>query len=212
MAAGLELFGTLGYARTPIRAVCAAASLNSRYFYESFTSREDLLYCVYQRIIGDIFARASEAAAAQTTIEAQARAGLRAGWTAVTEDRRKARIVAIETVGVSDRLERLRRDTRHALAQLTAGRALTLAGGLRLRLDPVITTRFLIGGVVGTPRRLGQRGPGRLGRRDRRALHGAVRRGGLRRNSGHPARPRWQLGRADDDSGGPGRGRSARSR
>ena len=148
MAAGLELFGTLGYARTSIRAVCAAASLNSRYFYESFRSREDLLYCVYQRITGDIFARASEAAAAQTTIEAQARAGLRAGWTAVTEDRRKARIVAIEAVGVSDRLERLRRDTRHALAQLTADRALSLAGGLRLRLDPVITTRFLIGGVV----------------------------------------------------------------
>jgi hypothetical protein len=31
----------------------------------------------------------------------QARAGLRAGWMAVTEDRRKARIVAIEVVGVS---------------------------------------------------------------------------------------------------------------
>lgn len=148
MEAGLELFGTLGYARTPIRAVCAAASLNSRYFYESFSSREDLLYSVYQRITGDIFARASEAAAGQTTIEAQARAGLRAGWTAVTEDRRKARIVAIEVVGVSERLERLRRETRHALARLTADRALSLAGGLRLRLDPVITTRFLIGGVV----------------------------------------------------------------
>jgi AcrR family transcriptional regulator len=148
MEAGLELFGTLGYARTSIRAVCAAASLNSRYFYESFRSREDLLYSIYQRITGDIFARASEAAAAQNTIEAQARAGLRAGWTAVTEDRRKARIVAIEVVGVSERLELLRRETRHALAQLTAYRALSLAEGVKLRLDPVITTRFLMGGVV----------------------------------------------------------------
>ncbi len=148
MEAGLELFGTLGYARTSIRAVSAAASLNSRYFYESFRSREDLLYCVYQRIVGDIFTRAAEAVARETTIEAQARAGLRAGWAAVTEDRRKARVVAIEVVGVSERLERLRRETRHALAQLTADRALSVAGGLRLRLDPVIITRFLIGGVV----------------------------------------------------------------
>src|SRR6266568_1466548 len=31
--------GTIGYARTSIRAVSAAASLNSRYFYESFSSR-----------------------------------------------------------------------------------------------------------------------------------------------------------------------------
>jgi AcrR family transcriptional regulator len=148
MEAGLELFGTLGYPRTSIRAVSAEAALNSRYFYESFSSREDLLYCVYQRILNDIFAKAAEAVAREDTLEAQARAGLRAGWTAVTEDRRKARIVAIEVVGVSERLERLRRENRHALAQLTADRALALAGDLRLRLDPVITARFLMGGVV----------------------------------------------------------------
>jgi AcrR family transcriptional regulator len=148
MEAGLELFGTVGYARTSIRAVSAAASLNSRYFYESFTDREDLLYSVYQRIVGDIFTRASEAVARENTIEAQARAGLRAGWTAVTEDRRKAKVVAVEVVGVSERLERLRRETRHALAQLTADQALRLAGDIRLRLDPVLTARFLMGGVV----------------------------------------------------------------
>ncbi|MGA8457871.1 MAG: TetR/AcrR family transcriptional regulator [Streptosporangiaceae bacterium] len=148
MHAGLELFGTAGYARSSIRAVSAAASLNSRYFYESFTSREDLLYAVYQRIVTDIFTRAAEAVRGEQTLEAQARAGLRAGWMAVTEDRRKARIVAIEVVGVSERLETLRRQTRHALAQLTADQALKLAGGLPLRLDPVIVTRFLMGGVV----------------------------------------------------------------
>src|SRR6516162_9996711 len=81
MEAGLELFGTLGYARTSIRAVSAAASLNSRYFYESFSSREDLLIAVYQRIVDDIFKRATEAIAQEHTLEGQARAGLRAGWT-----------------------------------------------------------------------------------------------------------------------------------
>ena len=150
MEAGLELFGTLGYAHTSVRAVSAAAALNSRYFYESFSSREDLLYVVYQRIVTDIFTRAAEATAREHTLEEQARAGLRAAWTAVTEDRRKARIVAIEVVGVSERLERLRRETRQALAQLTADNAMSLAGsqGITLRLDPVLTARFLMGGVV----------------------------------------------------------------
>ena len=148
MEAGLELFGTVGYTRTSIRAVSAAASLNSRYFYESFSDREDLLYSVYQRIVGDIFTKAAEAVARENTIEAQARAGLRAGWTAVTEDRRKARVVALEVVGVSERLERLRRETRPALAQLTADQALRLAGDIQLRLDPVLVARFLMGGVV----------------------------------------------------------------
>jgi AcrR family transcriptional regulator len=149
MEAGLELFGTLGYAHVSVRAVSAAAKLNSRYFYESFRSREDLLYCVYQRITADIFARAGEAMAQEDSLEEQARAGLRAAWTVVTEDRRKARIVAVEVVGVSERLERLRHETRQALAQLTAENALALAGrGVRLRLDPVLTARFLMGGVV----------------------------------------------------------------
>ena len=149
MEAGLELFGTVGYARTSVRAVSTAASLNSRYFYESFSSREDLLYAIYQRIVTDIFTKAAEAAVGETTIEGQARATLRAAWTAVTDDRRKARIVAVEVVGVSERLERLRRQTRQALAQLTADNAMSLAGsGVRLRLDPVLTARFLMGGVV----------------------------------------------------------------
>ena len=74
---------------------------------------------------------------------------LRAAWTAVTDDRRKARIVAVEVVGVSERLERLRHETRQALAQLTADNAMSLTGsGVRLRLDPVLTARFLMGGVV----------------------------------------------------------------
>jgi len=149
MEAGLELFGTLGYASTSVRAVSAAAALNSRYFYESFGSREDLLYAVYQRIVTDIFTRAAAATAQETTLEEQARAGLRAAWTAVTEDRRKARIVALEVVGVSERLERLRQEARQGLAQLTADNAMSLAGqGIKLRLDPVLTARFLMGGVV----------------------------------------------------------------
>jgi AcrR family transcriptional regulator len=147
--AGLELFGTEGYAGSSIRAISLAAELNSRYFYESFTSREDLLYHVYLRIVTDLSARATEAVMEEHTIEDQARAGLRAGWVALTEDPRKARIVALEVVGVSDRIEDLRRATRHALADLTATRALSVASSdIRLRLDPVLTSRFLVGGVV----------------------------------------------------------------
>ena len=151
LEAGLELFGTVGYAHASVRAVSDAAALNSRYFYESFSSREDLLYAVYQRIVADIFTKAAEAAGHEQTIEAQARASLRAGWIAVTEDRRKARVIAIEVVGVSERIERMRREARHALAQLTADNALSIAkSGIRLRLDPVLTARFLMGGVVET--------------------------------------------------------------
>ena len=149
MEAGLQLFGTDGYAGTSIRAVSAAAALNSRYFYESFSSREELLYEVYIRILTEITTLAARAVGEADTLEGKARAGLRAGWTVVTEDPRKARIVALEVVGVSDRLEQVRRDMRHALADLTAKQALSLADqGVQLLLDPVLTARSLMGGVV----------------------------------------------------------------
>src|SRR5262249_32824578 len=121
----------------------------SRYFHESFSSREDLLYSVYERIVQEILAGAVQATRGADTIEGQARAGLRAGWTILTKDPRKARVLALEVVGVSDRLERLRRTTRHALADLTVRNAMAIAGpGRELRLDPLLTARSLMGGVV----------------------------------------------------------------
>ena len=80
LEAGLELFGTQGYAESSVRAVSAAAGLNSRYFYESFASREELLYQVYERIVAEIAIAVIEATATRATVEGQARAGLDVSW------------------------------------------------------------------------------------------------------------------------------------
>ena len=42
IAAGIELFGTVGYRAATVGAVCETAGLNKRYFYESFATLEDL--------------------------------------------------------------------------------------------------------------------------------------------------------------------------
>ncbi len=147
--AGLEVFGTQGYASSSVRSISAAASLNSRYFYESFSSREELLLAVYERIVTELAIAILDATGRASKLEEQARAGLRTGWTMITADRRKARIVAIEVVGVSESLERLRRERRHAFAELVAQNGRRLAGeGIRLRLDPVLISRALMGGVM----------------------------------------------------------------
>jgi AcrR family transcriptional regulator len=146
LAAGLELFGTQGYAGSSIRAISAAAGLNSRYFYESFGSREDLLYHVYQAAVRDVASAVVQATAKAETVEEQSRVGLRASWEVFTGDRRKARVIVLEVVGVSERLERLRRENRHAMADILMRNALSLAGEeVSLRWDPVLTSRALIG-------------------------------------------------------------------
>jgi AcrR family transcriptional regulator len=149
LEAGLELFGTEGYASTSIRAVSAEATLNSRYFYESFSSREDLLYHVYEKVIRDVASAVIEVTSRAETVEEQAREGLRVAWTILTEDPRKARVIALEVVGVSERLERLRRDNRHAFADLLVQNTrLIHGGGIQARLNPVLTARSLMGAVV----------------------------------------------------------------
>ncbi len=149
LEAGLELFGTEGYADSSIRAVCAVASLNSRYFYESFTGREDLLYHVYKSVVRDVAAVVVEATARESTIEGQAEAGLRASWTFLAEDPRKAKVISVEVVGVSERLERLRRENRHAFAEILMRNARLITGDSReLRMDPTLTSRSLMGAVL----------------------------------------------------------------
>jgi AcrR family transcriptional regulator len=146
LAAGLELFGTRGFQATSIRDVSTQASLNSRYFYESFATKEDLLERVYRRIVRDLASAVIEATAHESrSLEAQARAGLAASWQVFTADRRKARVLALEVVGVSERLERLRRDNRHAFADIIVRNALSYVGDVELRLDPMLAARALMG-------------------------------------------------------------------
>ena len=49
--AGLEAFGTRGYAKTNIKLICDLAGLTERYFYESFRHKEDLLCAVYRELV-----------------------------------------------------------------------------------------------------------------------------------------------------------------
>ncbi|NIH80919.1 TetR/AcrR family transcriptional regulator [Amycolatopsis viridis] len=48
--AALDLLGTAGSAAVTVRAVCRHAKLTERYFYESFTDREELVVAVYEQV------------------------------------------------------------------------------------------------------------------------------------------------------------------
>ena len=56
LAAGLDLFGTKGYAATTVEEVCRRAYVSSRNFYEEFDNRLGLLVAVGERIVAAAFA------------------------------------------------------------------------------------------------------------------------------------------------------------
>lgn len=103
LAAGLELFGTLGYRHTTVRGLCKQAGVTDRYFYEQFANMEELLIGVHaaglDRTEAAILAAVAEYADEQDP-EPVIRAGLDAFFREL-EDRRLARVLWQEVIGVS---------------------------------------------------------------------------------------------------------------
>lgn len=51
LAAGVQLYGTVGYKKTTIEDICKQATISTRYFYEHFESREALLAYIFDETI-----------------------------------------------------------------------------------------------------------------------------------------------------------------
>jgi AcrR family transcriptional regulator len=127
LAAGMDLFGTVGFASTSIEGICAAAGVTARHMYEHFASREALLRAVYDGIIGETQRAVVRALAIAPDAEERARAGVAAFVRSYLDDPRRARIACIEVIGVSADFERHRRSVIHAFAALIEAQAQALA-------------------------------------------------------------------------------------
>lgn len=117
--AGTALFGERGYASTPIEAVCSQAKVSTRHFYEQFGGRESILHAVHDALVAEMeqiirtsltTGRSSLTQRVADTIESAVHYLL--------SDPRRGRIICIEVVGVSAAMEKKRRDTTHALADI----------------------------------------------------------------------------------------------
>jgi AcrR family transcriptional regulator len=116
--AAFDLLGTEGWAGTSVRAVCAAARLNPRYFYESFDDLDALVVAVYDRVVADLAAAVAEAqAAAPPDPASQAHASIDRILRFVDEDRRRGRVLYVEAIG-NEALNRRRRETGLRLVEL----------------------------------------------------------------------------------------------
>lgn len=120
IAAGIELFGTVGFGSTSIRAVLRESGLAERYFYESFESLEALLVAVHEHIHTVVVARVHEATeAAGTGVEDRARAGLRAFIDTITSDERWVKIKLQEIGGsAGEEVRKFRRRAHDRYASL----------------------------------------------------------------------------------------------
>src|SRR4051794_2553571 len=122
--AGLELFGTRGYATTGVKDVCRQAGLTDRYFYESFNDGADLFLAVFDRLTEELFAVVVEAVAeAGEDPEAQLRMAIGAFVHALAADSRKPRVLFTEAAAAGLDAAAHMRTTLRRFAELVAATA-----------------------------------------------------------------------------------------
>ncbi len=102
IAGAIAVYGERGYHQATVKAVCEAAGLTERYFYESFANSEALLIDSYNAVtygvLGEIL-RAGEAAGRGQV--ARSRAMLHAYFAALQREPQSARVFLVEIRGVS---------------------------------------------------------------------------------------------------------------
>jgi AcrR family transcriptional regulator len=145
--AGLEVFGTVGYAASAIEAICSTARVATREFYALFGSKERLLLEVDGRIVSE--AAEGIAAALDASPEGVAppmRAGLRAYAEVFVDNPYRARVHFFEVLAVAAAADGHRRGTGDRLMAIFLAEERRLMGlGLIPQRDLAITSGALLG-------------------------------------------------------------------
>ncbi|WP_263166209.1 TetR/AcrR family transcriptional regulator [Streptomyces sp. SCSIO ZS0520] len=153
LGAALELFGAgPGYRATTVAALCEAAGLSTRQFYEEFRTLEDVLAALHLKVNDWAEAAVTEALAGTAGQPAAERyaAVFRAYAASVTSDPRRIRITFTEIVGISPRMDEQRLSRRARWIELIRAEAeAARARGEAADRDYSLAAAAFIGSVNG---------------------------------------------------------------
>ena len=144
IAAAIAVYGERGYRQATVKAVCEAAGLTERYFYESFENSEALLVSSFNAVTYAVFDELKAAAqAAGRGRGARARAMLDAYFSALQRSPASARVYLVEIRGVSREVDKAFDAALHAIGTEVA-RQIAPAGAAP---DPLLEAA-IVGGVM----------------------------------------------------------------
>ena len=137
--AAIAVYGATGYRNATIKAVCEAAGLTERYFYESFASSEALLIASFEAV-NAAFGQAIDAAIREERDpEARVRAMLRAYYAALQAAPTSARVFIVEIGGISPAVDAAARQALRRFADRLAA-----AWGMEAAASEIVSV-----GVIG---------------------------------------------------------------
>lgn len=133
LEAGLDLLSRQGWQATTVTAICEHARLTPRYFYESFTDRDELLLAIFDGILAEVADQAAAGLTATPSMDDHIRASIAAWVRVATIDPRMARVAFVEALG-SEALMRRRLEATRQFADMLTDRARALYPGAAERM------------------------------------------------------------------------------
>ncbi len=146
LAAGLDLLGDQrpNIAAVTVRGVCRRAGLAARYFYESFTDKDEFVSCVFDWVVAEL-AATTQAAVAAVPAGEQTRAGMANIVRTITDDARVGRLLF--SMQLADPVVVRKRAESSALFAMLSGQhvgnALQVPANDRIKA----AAHFVVGGV-----------------------------------------------------------------
>lgn len=149
LGAGLDLLGAeqQNIAAVTVRGVCRRAGLAARYFYESFTDKDQFVACVFDWVVAEL-AATTQAAVTAVPAHEQTRAGMANIVRTITEDARVGRLL-FSTQLADPVVVRKRAESSALFAMLSGqhvGAALRMPANDRIKA----AAHFVVGGVAQT--------------------------------------------------------------
>lgn len=144
--AGLNLLGAEEDPKLTVRGACGEAGLVTRYFYENFADRDELVSAVFDRVVSEVAAGALSAIEDVPDLQDRARAGLGAIVGSIAEDPRRGRLLFSPALNSPVLVNRRASSTR-MFVQLLREQARTTYG---TQEDPGadLLADFLVGGLA----------------------------------------------------------------
>jgi AcrR family transcriptional regulator len=151
LSAAFDIIGTHGAGRLTVAGLVTRADLNERYYYESFTSTDDVLVAVFDQVIEEVAAAIVTAVtAAPNKPRAKARAAIGAAVELLTDDPRRSRIVFVEPLS-APALNTRRTDVGRNFVALILGQAQEFYGPdvvSRAGAQADFSAAYLLGGLA----------------------------------------------------------------
>jgi AcrR family transcriptional regulator len=144
--AATELFGSYGYHSTTVPMIVAESDSSVGSFYAHFRNKEDVFAAVLEELDRKVTELMDKARVSQPDPLSQIPAAVESLFLFLAENPKAARILSVESSGLSPRLEQARRAILRQQAEQVC-RSFELASDAIFVADPAIAARCLVGAV-----------------------------------------------------------------